>query len=164
MPNVDDGLSSGFKSSLHQVEFVGSHPPNVDTEKTVPLYSALHAAIRAGLPRSAATPNKGGLTVSLARCALAADLGLEVDLDDCPGMAGLEDDVALFSESNGRFVVTLAADQTEDFERQMEGTACCRAGVVTDEPRLLIRRDGRALVDSDLASLRSRFKEGLEHA
>jgi phosphoribosylformylglycinamidine (FGAM) synthase-like enzyme len=76
----------------------------------------------------------------------------------------LEDDIALFSESNGRFVVSLAADQAAVFEQHMEGTAWSKVGVVTDAQRLVIRRDGRPLVDSDLGSLRSRFKEGLEHA
>ncbi len=159
------GESEGLRPDLGQpAPYLGSNPPMVDTAKTVPLYAALHGAIQAGLVRSAATPNKGGLAVTLARCALAADLGLEIDLDNCPGIAGLEDDVALFSESNGRFVVTLAADQAEDFERHIEGTAWSRTGVVTDEPRLVIRRDGQTLVDSDLDSLRARFKEGLEHA
>jgi len=159
------GDRKGLRPELGQpAPFVGRRPPTVDTTRTVPLYTALHGAIRAGLLRSASTPNKGGLAVSLARCALAADLGLEIDLDSCPGLDWLEDDIALFSESNGRFVVSLAADQAEEFERRMEGTAWCRAGVVTDEPRLVIRRDGRLLVDSDLGSLRSRFKEGLEHA
>ncbi|MGB5551286.1 MAG: AIR synthase-related protein, partial [Thermoanaerobaculia bacterium] len=159
------GDRKGLRPELGQpAPFVGRRPPTVDTTRTVPLYTALHGAIRAGLLRSASTPNKGGLAVSLARCALAADLGLAIDLDDCPGVDWLEDDIALFSESNGRFVVSLAADQTEEFERHMEGTAWCRAGVVTEEPRLVIRRDGRSLVDADLNSLRSRFKEGLEHA
>jgi phosphoribosylformylglycinamidine synthase II len=159
------GDRKGLRAELGQpAPFVGRRPPTVDTTRTVPLYKALHESIRAGLVRSAATPNKGGLAVSLARCALAADLGLEIDLDDCPGVDWLEDDIALFSESNGRFIVSLAADQAEEFERHMEGTAWSRAGVVTDEPRLVIRRDGRSLVDTDLESLRSRFKEGLEHA
>jgi phosphoribosylformylglycinamidine synthase len=159
------GDRKGLRPELGRpAPFVGRRPPTVDTKRTVPLYKALHGAIRAGLLRSAATPNKGGLAVSLARGAMAADLGLEIDLDSCAGVDVLEDDIALFSESNGRFVVSLAADQADEFERHMEGTAWSRAGVVTDEPRLVIRRDGRSLVDSDLKSLRSRFKEGLEHA
>jgi phosphoribosylformylglycinamidine (FGAM) synthase-like enzyme len=136
----------------------------VDTERTLPLYSAFHSAIRAGLVRSASTPTKGGLAVSLARCALAADLGLEIDLDACPGVADLADDVALFSESNGRFVVTVATDHAADFEARMTGCCWCRAGVVSAEPRLVIHRGGRTLVDCGLDSLRSRFKEGLDHA
>jgi phosphoribosylformylglycinamidine synthase len=159
------GDRAGLRPELGRpAPFVGRRPPTVDTSRTVPLYKALHGAIRAGLLRSASTPSKGGLAVALARGALAADLGLEIDLDNCPGVDWLEDDIALFSESNGRFVVSLAADRAAEFERQMEGTACRRAGVVTDGSRLVIRRDGKHLIDSDLDSLRSRFKEGLEHA
>jgi len=159
------GDLEGLQAELGQPSpYIGSRPPTVDVERSLPLYTALHGAIRAGLLRSAATPTKGGLAVSLARCAMAGGLGLDVDLDACPGMADLDDDVALFSESNGRFVVTLAADRADDFEQRMAGTAWCRAGVVSGEARLVIRRGGRPLVDSTLDSLRSRFKEGLEHA
>ena len=65
--------------------------------------------------RSAATPGKGGLALALARTAMAGELGMTVDLDLAPGIAELPPDVALFSESNGRFVVTVAATDAAAF-------------------------------------------------
>ena len=88
--------------------YVGNRVPTVDPVETLPLYRALEAANRKKLVRSAATPGKGGLALALARSAMAGELGMELDLDLAPDLAALPPDVALFAESNGRFVVTVA--------------------------------------------------------
>ncbi|MEE8278096.1 MAG: phosphoribosylformylglycinamidine synthase subunit PurS [Thermoanaerobaculia bacterium] len=159
------GERSGLASELGQpAPYVGQRPPTVDTDRTLPLYRALNRAVRAGLVRSAATPTKGGLAVCLARCAMAGGLGADLVLDGCPRMGGLEADIALFSESNGRFVATVGAGDADDFEARLAGLPCRRAGVVTAEPQLLVRRGGSRLIEVDIVSLRRRFKEGLEHS
>ena len=144
--------------------YVGRRPPRLDTDVTLPLYRALAGAIRDGLVRSAATPTRGGLAICLARCALAGGLGAELRLDDCPGTAALAPDVALFAESNGRFLVTVAAADAASFADRFAGLPCGRAGEVAAEPRVVVLRGGRPLVDRQLADLRSHFQEGLGDA
>jgi phosphoribosylformylglycinamidine (FGAM) synthase-like enzyme len=51
----------------------------------------------------------GGLALAIARSAMAGELGVDLDLSSCPDLVALPGDVALFSESNGRFVITAAA-------------------------------------------------------
>ena len=144
--------------------YVGRRPPGLDPDSTLPLYRALEGAIRDGLVRSAATPGRGGLAVCLARAALAGRLGARLDLDACPGAAGLPTDLALFAESNGRFLVTVAAADEAAFRERFAGLACAAAGAVTTEPRLVVDRAGDRLIDADLAGLERRFKEGLARA
>ena len=144
--------------------YVGRRPPTVDPERTLPLYRALEEATRAGLVRSAATPTRGGLGVCLARSAMAGGLGASLDLDACPGAAGLDPDLALFGESNGRFLVSVAASDEAAFSELFAGLPCTAVGTVTTAPRLLVHGAGKTLINTDLASLKSRFKEGLERA
>ncbi len=141
--------------------YVGTNPPALDTDETRRLYIAVERAMREGLVRSAVTPTKGGLGVALARTALAGDLGIELGLGEVPGAGDLEADVALFSESNGRFVLTVAEADRERFEQLFEGLPCRDVGVVTSEPRLVVRTADATLVDIGLDALRQSFQEGL---
>ena len=114
-----------------------------------------------GLVRSAATPGRGGLALALARSAMAGELGMRLDLDTCPDLAGLPADVALFSESAGRFVVTVAGADRERFRACMDGLACREVGTVTAAPRLIVGLSGRTRVDLDVHALKRDFKETL---
>jgi phosphoribosylformylglycinamidine (FGAM) synthase-like enzyme len=54
---------------------------------------------------------------------MAGGLGLELDLDLGPDLAALPADTALFSESNGRFIVTVAERHATAFESLFTGLA-----------------------------------------
>ena len=143
--------------------YVGNRIPRVDPEETLPLYRALEATMRKRLVRSAATPAKGGLALAMARTAMAGELGLELNLDLAGDLAALPPDVALFSESNGRFLVTVAAGDAAAFERSFAGLACRRVGSVTEAPRLRVTLRGRMRVELSLAAMKTSFKETLSH-
>ena len=143
--------------------YVGNRVPVVDARETLPLYRALEAAIRRGLVRSAATPAKGGLALALARCAMAGELGLELDLDLAPDLAALPPDVALFSESSGRFVVTVAPEDAASFSELFTGLSCRRVGVVTSVACLRLTVGGKLRVDTPIAAMKVAYKETLAH-
>jgi len=155
----------GLKAEIGQAApHVGTKLPMLDTAKTLPLYRALESAMTKGLVQSASAPNKGGLATSLALCAIAGELGAELDLSGCEDLAALPADSALFAESNGRFVITVKPDDAKAFESCLDGQPCRRIGTVTEEKRLVAKLgDGKAL-DTDLDSLRSAYKEPLSHA
>jgi phosphoribosylformylglycinamidine synthase len=141
--------------------YVGNKVPRLDPQRTLPLYRELERAVREGVVRSASTPTKGGWAVTFARCVMAGELGLELDLTEARRLAELPMDLFLFSESNGRFLVTTSAEEAESFERRFSRFPCLRVGVVTSRPRLGVAADGRTLIDLDLATLVSAFKETL---
>jgi phosphoribosylformylglycinamidine synthase II len=159
------GERHGSKTELGQPKpFVGSNPPTVDPSETWPLYRELQAAIADGLVRSAATPTKGGLAVSLAKCAMGGGLGGSLDVSACPGVAELDDDALLFSESNGRFIVTVAATDADTFSARFADLDCQRVGTVTERDHLTIQRGSSTLIDLPIEEMRRRFKEGLADA
>jgi phosphoribosylformylglycinamidine synthase len=135
--------------------YVGNKVPRLDPSETLPLYMAMRSAVRQGLVRSASAPAKGGLSITYAKCVIASGLGLEVDL------AGMPPEVALFSESNGRLVVTTSPEDAARFTRLFRGLPCSMVGEVTPEPRLRIRAGDEVVVDLDVASLETAFKETL---
>jgi phosphoribosylformylglycinamidine synthase len=143
--------------------YVGNRVPAVHEAETLPLYRALEAAIRHKLVRSAATPAKGGLALALARSAMAGELGVELDLDRAPDLAGLPPDVALFSESNGRFVVTVAANDGPAFEAHFRGLACSRIGTVTPGKTLRVALHGERRVELSVTAMKTAYKETLAH-
>ena len=141
--------------------YVGNKIPRLDTAETLPLYRAMEQAMRQGLVRSAATPALGGWAVTFARCAMAARLGLELDLNDCPDLAGLPVEAALFSESLGRFLITTSAEDAASFEKSFQGLACRRAGSVTGDPRLKVKLGGKTILDLAVEDQVKAFKETL---
>ncbi len=142
--------------------FVGNRVPRLDTAETLPRYRALEAAIGEGLVRSAATPALGGWAVTFARCAIAAQAGLELDLDELPGDR-LDPETLLYSESNGRFLITTSPENADAFATRMAGTDCVRVGTVTDQPRLIVRRDGERWIDLEVSAMKSAWRETLAH-
>lgn len=154
------GDRDGMKTEVGMpVPYVGNKAPRVDPEETRPLYRALARAIGEGLVRSAATPARGGLAWALARKALGGRIGLELDLDAAPDLAALPSDVALFSESCGRFIVTVAPDKAERFEEALEDLPCVRLGVVGPHRKLRVGHKGRPVLDLDLSILGRAWKE-----
>lgn len=139
--------------------YVGRTPPTVDVERCWRLYEAFHGAVREGLVRSAAVPGSGGLAVALARAAMAGELGAELDLAPADGMADLEPDVALFSESAGRLVVSVSESDAGAFAERFTGLACARVGAVTEADRLVVERDGEGWIDTTIPELKDRYQQ-----
>lgn len=155
-----DGLTAALGDPA---PYVGNRVPQVDEAETLPLYRALEKAMRRGLVRSAATPAKGGLAWALARSAMAGGLGLDVNLDAASDLAALPADVALFSESNGRFVVTVADGDRAAFESLFSGLACRRIGQVTAARTLYLTLGGARRLDLTVDALKAAYKETLAH-
>ncbi len=152
---------TGASEYLAHRGLVGSRVPRVRLAENLALYRALHAAIRAGLVRSAHDCSDGGLAVALAEVALAGDLGLDVNLDAVVFDAPLALDALLFSESAGRFVVTVRPDDAASFEAKLAGCAFVRVGDVTAARRLRMVWKTAAVCDAGVDDLRTAWQSTL---
>lgn len=120
---------------------VGNKVPVVDTKKNVKVYDALSRAIRARLVASATPVGRGGIAAALSKATIAGQIGAEVDLRKTAGKAKHVESI-LFSESQGRVIVSVRPDTAEEFERTMKGVALARIGAVAEKPALSIRLPG----------------------
>jgi phosphoribosylformylglycinamidine synthase len=143
-------------------DYVGANVPHLDTEATRPLYQALQGAIAGGLAASCRGLYRGGLAVHLAMVAFAGGLGMHLDLSRVPTDGGvLRDDQVLFSESCGRFLVTVSPTDRQAFEGRFVGLPCACVGEVTAEPRLLVvGQAGETLLDESIQALKDSWHQG----
>lgn len=143
----------------------GGEVPKVDAAVAKRTFAALHAAISERLVRSCHDLSEGGLAVATAEMAFAGDIGAAIELDNVPQAGDLSATQLLFSESNTRFLCEVRPDKAKAFERHFEGVSLARVGHTQSEKRLTIRnqRDGQTLIDADLVTLKSAWKQPLAH-
>jgi phosphoribosylformylglycinamidine synthase len=129
------GGSEYFKTH----SFIGNSVPRVDPHQAKALMDSLSAASEKGLVKACHDCSEGGIGVSVAEMAFAGGLGAKVYLRSVPlGEPIDRDDFILFSESNSRFLVEVAPEQKDEFEKTMYGTSFAAIGEVTDSDKLEI--------------------------
>jgi len=114
----ETGEELGGSEYLAHLGVEGGTVPALDIEAAKVRYERMTGAIERGLVASAFPITHGGLLVALAKVALAGETGMDLAI---PG--GMRPDRYLFSESPGRFIVTVAPGDREAFEEIFGGDA-----------------------------------------
>ena len=159
MTRDETGASEYFGS----LGVVGNKVPRVlNPARAIGLYRALHKAMRSHLVSSCHDTSDGGLGIAIAESAFSGGLGADISLAKLPMEGMSRDDVALFSESLCRFVVTVSQEKKEDFEKILGSFDLACVGRVTPEPRLKIAGlKGDTVVDADIQELKRAWQEPL---
>ena len=143
-------------SEFYQVfDYVGLNVPEVDAEKFIKYYHQVEKVIQAGLLASCHGVYQGGVAVHLAMKALGGELGLEVDL---AGVASSPVE-ALYSESAGRFLVSVAPADRERFEAMMAGAPLRRLGQVRGDEHCVVQWGEKTLIQSNISELKTTWKK-----
>lgn len=142
--------------------FVGNSVPEVDVNSNLALYRSLYNAILLGLLQSCHDVSDAGLGAALSEVAFAGGLGMEIDLKDVPTEDVERDDFLLFSESQGRFVVTVRPHRAMEFEKVLSESLLGLVGTVTEEKRLMIKGlSGKVVIDLDIYDLKEAWQRPL---
>jgi len=142
--------------------FTGQNVPLVNVTTARLLYEALHRAIMGGYVASCHDCSDGGLGVALAEAAFAGGLGMMIDLASVPAVGIDRDDTLLFSESQSRFVVTIAPENREYFESILSGCVAAQVGTVLAEGQLLINGlQGDRIITAELDELKAAWQKPL---
>ncbi|WP_028325873.1 AIR synthase-related protein [Desulfatirhabdium butyrativorans] len=145
----------------HRFGYVGCNVPKVDAAAFWPSYRALSQALDRGLVSAVHGIYSGGLGIHAALMAMAGDLGMELDLSGLPVCEeSLRADQALFSESAGRFLVTVSPQRSAEFEALFDGLPVAPIGRVTQEdgPFRVYGADGSLQIDVPVGRLRASWK------
>jgi phosphoribosylformylglycinamidine synthase len=136
----------------------GRNVPVVDGKAMTGVCNALSDAIENGAVRSAHGCYKGGLGIALAQMSFAGGYGLDIDLSMVPRT--IEDDTKiLYSESAGRFVVTVSPDKADEFEKTMQGNAYAKIGYVRNDENLRVKGVGNSyIVNENIGGLKESWK------
>ena len=124
----------GASEYYNHLGYLGNNVPETNATVNYKLYQALSAANKQQLCASALAVGFGGIGVTLAKKAIASGLGMEIALPN-----DLRLDKALYSESQGRIIVTIAPQDKDAFEKVMSDYPHVQQiGTVTDTPTLKI--------------------------
>ena len=153
----------GGSEYYQMLNSTGLNIPKVNAAELWPHYLALHKAIQARLVSSCHAVSRGGLAVHLAMVAMAGELGMEIHVPSIPTASGLAISQILYSESCGRFIVTVAPERKESFEKVFSGMKLGKIGMVTELPRLSFKTDnGDSIIEEDVMTLKDAWKKRFE--
>lgn len=152
-----------YRGEKDGASFFDDGVPAVNAEENRALYRAFETAMSRGLVSSSVSLERGGLGLALARSAMAGMLGASIDLARVPAREGLGDDIILYSESQGRLLVSVDAARSADFEELLRGLPCARIGEIRSSAEIEILGAGggaavRARIDECLETYRGLFR------
>ena len=132
-------------------------PPQLDLGAEAKLQAALLDAIRQGLVASAHDLAEGGLAVALAESAISGGLGAKAEL-----ATSLRRDIALFSESQSRVLLSAKPEQAEQALALFAaaGVPAQRIGEVAGE-RLTVDVNGEIAIDASVERLEKIWKDAI---
>ncbi len=139
-------------------KYIGDSVPEVKAEEFIKIYRAYERALKAGLVSSGISVERGGLAVALAKSAMAGLHGVRIGLENLPVDVSRNDTV-LFSESQGRLLVSVNPSKRDEFEGIFAGLPFANIGHVSDDESIEVRgKDGRVIVSTDVVSLMNAYK------
>jgi phosphoribosylformylglycinamidine synthase len=139
--------------------YTGVNVPRVLTDSFIRLYRGLQGAIDKGLVASAHGIYRGGLGIHLAMVAMGGNLGLKADIDLVPSEGTDREDVILFSESAGRFIVTIPAADRKKFEEIFKELPFAKIGEITENRELVVNGlKNRKLLSLSIDDLKKAWK------
>jgi len=156
-----DELGGSHYYAVHGA--LGNKLPRVNPEKGKKLMDSLNAATEKGLVKACHDLSEGGIGAAAAEMAFAGGLGMTLQLGRVPlGEKIIRNDNILFSESNSRFLVEVAPEDKERFEKAMKGVDLAAVGEVTQENNLEIYGvNGQKIVSANLAELKGAWQKPL---
>lgn len=134
---------------------ISGKAPAIDLDVEAVRQKSLLTAIQNQLVESATDLSEGGFAVALCEKSFdAKGLGADVQVSGSPV-------TALFSETQSRFLVTVKAENLEQFEATVEDAV--KIGVVTENERITIRGEEDAvLIDGMVEDYRSAWKGAIQ--
>jgi len=132
---------------------IGSNVPQVDLNKNLKIYKALEQAIQKELVNSSISVTSGGLAIALAKACVGGMLGCKISLKNLPGNISSTDS-ALFSESQGRILVSVSPKNISKFEKIMMEIPRAQIGKVSRDGKFIINdRNEKKIVETNVKKL-----------
>ena len=154
------GASEYFKMLAKQQkkkDAIGNDVPKVDWKKNLHTYRMLEEAIKEELVASAISVSSGGLAVALAKASLGGMLGSQISVLGLPG-GSKSADAKMFSESQGRVLVSVAPKNVANFERLIKEIPNAKLGVVTKNGKVVVTDvDDKKIVDTTVKKLHTLY-------
>ncbi|AWP29532.1 phosphoribosylformylglycinamidine synthase subunit PurL [Paenibacillus sp. Cedars] len=146
---------SEFQAVVHGVS--EGRPPELDLGTEKKLLDGVLKAIQSGLVQSAHDVSEGGLAAALAESCISGNVGATVEWS-----TELRSDVALFSESQSRIVLSVFADHKNALEKLLQeaGVPFTALGFVGGS-KLSININGASALEESVEALKSVWEDAI---
>ncbi len=145
--------------------FIGKSVPKVYVNESRKAMECVTKAIDRGYVRACHDLSEGGLGVAIAEMALSSNYGAVVDLSRVRREGVSRNDLVLFSESNGRFLLEIEKKSASEFEKLARDLGCTysKIGEVSSDGSLVVSGiNGEIVIDLPISEIRRAWKEGLK--
>ncbi len=166
MPDLYKTVSPEFKNSGDMIYLIGetheemgaeySNVPKVNLKRNLKTYQTLEKVIQKELLASSMSVTSGGLGMALAKACVGGMLGAKVSIKDLAGTAQ-DSETKLFSESQGRILVTVSSKNKSAFEKLMFGVACTKLGTVSRDEKVGITDGKTKILETNIRKLHSLY-------
>jgi phosphoribosylformylglycinamidine synthase len=153
----------GGSAYLDTKGFIGNSVPEVEPAKAKALMEKLAQTSGKGLVKACHDCSEGGIGVAVAEMAFAGGLGAEIKMKSIPVNEKIgRDDFILFSESNSRFVVEVAPENKDKFEKTLKGVIFANIGTTNDTGRLeVFSLTGKKVINETISDLKEAWQKPL---
>jgi phosphoribosylformylglycinamidine synthase len=150
-PELD---GSQFYKEIHNV--VQGYPPEVRIDENFAVSMEIQKLIQECNDEITAVHDisKGGLVTALALMSIKSDKAVNVDIAKIPATVDLTQDEILFSESNGRFIITVKSDKVDKVKDILDNDSIAYSivGEVTCD-NFIINNDSEELINVEVEKL-----------
>ena len=148
---------------LEGKKLTGINIPEVDAVLSKKVYRAMETAIDQRLAASCISIERGGLAIAAAKSSIGGMLGCKLNLSKINDNKIQRNDTVLYSESQGRFLVSVNPDNRDKFEKLFTGLPLHLIGSVNEGSSFTIEGiSGKKLIDSDLPVIEYNYKKKLK--
>ncbi|PKL37079.1 phosphoribosylformylglycinamidine synthase [Candidatus Peregrinibacteria bacterium HGW-Peregrinibacteria-1] len=134
------------------------HVPKVNASTATTLYNLFTAAAEKRLIASSISPNLGGLAIALAKKSISSQFGIEIDLTNIPRPTDFQRlDFILFSETHSRFIVSIAPENKEAFEKHFQQVPFAHIGHITSDNNFTISHAGASIIKTTVDELTKNY-------
>jgi phosphoribosylformylglycinamidine synthase len=153
----------GGSAYLDTKGFIGNSVPKVEPNKAKALMEKLSNASEKGLVKACHDCSEGGIGVAVAEMSFAGGLGAEIKIKSVPLSEKItRDDFILFSESNSRFIVEIAPQNKEKFEKTLQGVSFANIGTTNNSNKLeVFGLSGKKVVSESISDLKEVWQKPL---
>lgn len=145
----------GASEYYKMLGIVGDIVPKVNLKKNIKIYRTLEKAIQRELVASSLSVTSGGLGIALAKACVGGMVGCKVSLSQICQSKALADaaDTKLFSESQGRILVSVSPKNVSEFEKIMKGVTYNKFGIVSKKGEIIINDNKSKVVDTNVKKI-----------
>jgi len=152
-----DELGASEYFDMMEKGLIGNSVPKVQPDSNITLYKTFKKAVDKELFASSMSVSLGGIGAALAKKAISAQMGMEIDLDKVTS-ENLRPDHVLFSESQGRIIVTVNPKNKEEFEKLFAKIPHAEIGQITNGQSFVIKHKNADLINLSVKDLDEAYK------